>query len=36
MEAKEKARKAGAEKFVYNGKTYKKQVTKTELIFYNN
>jgi DNA topoisomerase I len=36
MEAKEKARKAGAEKFVYNGKTYKKQVTKTGLVVYKS
>lgn len=34
MEAKEKARKSGAETFTYNGTTYKKTQTKTGMVIY--
>ena len=33
--AKEKARKGGAESFVYNNKTYKKKKTKTGMVVYS-
>jgi len=34
MIEKEKARKAGADSFVYNGTTYKKATTKTGMVIY--
>jgi DNA topoisomerase I len=36
MQAKEKARKSGADKFEYNGKTYKKHLSKTGLVVYKS